>query len=138
MRYLGLCASAALLACLGCAHRPAGPVARTETPFPAATAAESGSPEATLSGTATETAAEDSAQVAEGDRLFKEGLRFYLRGRPGSPDSNQNLDRAAKRFRAALELYEQAARKYPNCQPIQNRIQDCNIKIYACAKMRTL
>jgi hypothetical protein len=82
--------------------------------------------------------AKSVANLAEADRLYKEGLDYYQKGRPGSPNSNSHLQQASKRFRAALLIYERAAKDDPKDQKLQQRIQDCNIKIYACAKMQTL
>ena len=89
----------------------------------------------TLSGT---TGAPSRADVGKADRLFDQGIGFYRKGRPGTPNSNANLQKAAKRFREAQSIYEQAAKQDPNSKRIQNRLQDCNKNIYACMKMQTL
>ena len=79
-----------------------------------------------------------SADPKEADKLYAEGLKFYRKGRPGQPDSNKNLQEASKRFRAARNIYERAAEDDPADKRLPRRIQDCNVKIYSCAKMQTL
>jgi tetratricopeptide (TPR) repeat protein len=72
------------------------------------------------------------------DKMFREGIGYYIKGRPGRPNSNYNLGQASKRFRKAVAIYEKALRADPNNSSLQSRIQDCNMKIYSCAKMSTL
>jgi len=122
MRSTGLLAAVAVVAigCLGCGPKPAEPAPRTSM------------------GLSQTTPAGPAAEVAEADRLYEQGMGFYLKGRPGSPDSNANLQQAAKRFRSALQIYERAAKADPKNQKLQSRIQECNSRIYACAKMQTL
>ncbi len=79
-----------------------------------------------------------SADPRKADKLFAEGLKFYRKGRPGQPDSNKNLSQASKLFRAARKIYERAAEADRADKRLPQRIQDCNVKIYSCAKMQTL
>ncbi|MHC4917009.1 MAG: hypothetical protein ACYTGB_16135 [Planctomycetota bacterium] len=88
-----------------------------------------------LSGT---TGAPSRADLGKADRLFNQGVDFYKKGRPGTPNSNANLQKAAKHFREAQGIYEQAAKQDPDNKKIQNRLQDCNRFIYSCMKMQTL
>jgi tetratricopeptide (TPR) repeat protein len=76
--------------------------------------------------------------LSAANRAFEEGMKFFIQGRPGNANSNYNLAQAKKNFREALDIYEQAAKRDPGNSSLQSRIQDCNMKIYACSKMMTL
>ncbi len=89
----------------------------------------------TLSGT---TGAPSRADLGKADRFFDQGMDFYKKGRPGKPDSNANLQQAAKSFRKAQDIYERAVKQDPDNTKLQNRLQDCNRLIHACMKMQTL
>jgi tetratricopeptide (TPR) repeat protein len=76
--------------------------------------------------------------LSTANRAFEEGMQFFIQGRPGNPNSNYNLAQARKKFREALDIYEQTSKSDPGNSSLQSRIQDCNMKIYACSKMMTL
>ena len=65
-------------------------------------------------------------------------MGHYIKGRPGNPNSNYHLSQAGRRFRKALAIYEKAFKADPRNSSLESRIQDCNMKIYSCAKMSTL
>jgi len=76
--------------------------------------------------------------LSTADKLFREALGHYIKGRPGRPRSNYHLGQAGKRFRKAVAIYEKALQADPGNSSLKSRIQDCNMKIYHCAKMTTL
>jgi hypothetical protein len=82
--------------------------------------------------------ASSKPDLKKAGRLFNEGRKYYDKGRPGTPDSNKNLQEASKRFRAARAIYQKALEADPKNEKLQQMIQKCNVKIHGCLKMQTL
>jgi hypothetical protein len=76
--------------------------------------------------------------LSAANRVFTEGVKFMVEGRPGNPNSNQNLAQAVKKFREALATYQQAAEGDKDNSSLESRILECNRNIFSCNKMMTL
>jgi hypothetical protein len=128
---LSVSAVALLVMAAGCSPSSKNSSSRKSTAL-CATAPDSSA----KAGTATSSA--DKPDLKKAGKLYKEGERYYAKGRPGKPDSNKNLQAACKRFRAARKIYQQALKADPKSKKLEQVIQKCNVKIHSCLKMQTL
>lgn len=78
--------------------------------------------------------------LTEANRLFTEGLTSYSKGMSarGTPEGRPHLIQAAKCFRRAGEIYENALKAEPGNAALESRAVDCNKFRYACMKHTTL
>jgi hypothetical protein len=72
------------------------------------------------------------------NRLFKEGMDHYVAGRPGSPNSNQHLQKAVELFDRVIQLCDMALRNDPGNAEIESRQADASRYGYHARKMKTL
>lgn len=70
--------------------------------------------------------------------LFKQGMDHYVAGRPGNPNSNMHLSKAAKLFDQVSQLCDQALRNDPGNSQLESRQADATRYSYHAKKMKTL
>lgn len=70
--------------------------------------------------------------------LFKEGMEHYVAGRPGNPNSNMHLSKAAKLFDNVVGLCDKALKNDPGNSQLESRQADASRYAYHSRKMKTL
>jgi hypothetical protein len=70
--------------------------------------------------------------------LFKEGMEHYVAGRPGNPNSNMHLSKAAKLFDNVVNLCDKALKNDPGNSQLESRQADASRYAYHARKMKTL
>lgn len=80
----------------------------------------------------------NSKTVGQINTLFKQGMDHYVAGRPGNPNSNMHLGKAAKFFDQVTQLCDQALRNDPGNAQLQSRQTDATRYAYNARKMKTL
>ena len=70
--------------------------------------------------------------------LFKEGMEHYVAGRPGNPNSNMHLSKAAKLFDNVVGLCDKALKNEPGNSQLESRQADASRYAYHARKMKTL
>lgn len=76
--------------------------------------------------------------VEEADKYFEEGMQYYLAGRPGNPNANQKLEKAAECFEKAANTYQKAADADPGNSKLESRASEAARLHYNSIKMQTL
>jgi hypothetical protein len=76
--------------------------------------------------------------VKQINSLFEEGMDHYIKGRPGSPDSNKHLAQAVELFDKVINLCDIALRNDPGNTQIESRQADAAKYGYHARKMKTL
>jgi hypothetical protein len=79
-----------------------------------------------------------NADLVKAREFYREGLRHFEQTRPGHANVQMHLREAARRFRTAQQLLENAARQEPGSQEIGNLQVENNRFLYTCLKMQTL
>jgi hypothetical protein len=76
--------------------------------------------------------------MAEINTNFDEAMDHYVKGRPGNPNSNQHLHKAAALFDKVTALCDKALRNDPGNSQIESRQADASRYAYHSRKMSTL
>jgi len=79
-----------------------------------------------------------TAMVDEGNKYFDDAMKHYIAGRPGAPNSNEELRRAGDLFEKAESLYNKAVELDPKNDKLQARASEAARLRYNCNKMQTL
>jgi tetratricopeptide (TPR) repeat protein len=79
-----------------------------------------------------------TVMVDEGNKYFDEAMKHYIAGRPGAPNSNEELRKAGDLFEKAEALYNKAVEIDPKNDKLQARASDAARLRYNCNKMQTL
>jgi len=76
--------------------------------------------------------------MAEINDVFDEAMDHYVKGRPGNPNSNQHLHKAAALFDKVIALCDKALKNDPGNSQIESRQADASRYAYHSRKMSTL
>ena len=76
--------------------------------------------------------------IAEVNVLFEKAMQHYVDGRPGNPNSNMHLSKAAQMFDKVVALCDKALNNDPGNSQIESRQADASRYAYHARKMKTL
>ncbi|MCZ7645138.1 MAG: hypothetical protein M5U26_07610 [Planctomycetota bacterium] len=80
-----------------------------------------------------------AAKLAEANKCFDEGMKYYKQFRQGTTGkNNQMLEKAGELLDRAVDLYGEILDQEPNNKGVESRQTEANMISYACKKYHTL